>query len=635
MAYRQRRGIDDAAVRMAVVVQRMVPAEVAGVAFTANPVTGVRTEIVIDAGLGLGEAVVSGTVTAEHLVVDRRRDRPPPLAGPALTRLGTTGVTDLVATAERIEKHFGTPQDIEWAYAADKTLWIVQARPMTALPPPPLHLSRLEQMQFGMMAELLPVRPYPLDMTTWVTRGHGRILVRMARDLPGLSVDLGGILPEVDGVVDRLAPMRMRPTRRTLTALWRMGRLARRFSAANWTQDPRFAAFEREVARLSAVDVRALSWPRLLDRVDEAFAALERFIDLRVDYLPDVGASLLRFRLLLAVLGLTRAYDGLTAGIHTRTGDANRALRELAGLADDPVAFETALRSYADEYGHREVTSAFLVSQPTWGEDLGLVREAAYGRAAHPSPAPIERSANAELTSVLALRRVRLLRVGPRIAAAAAAARSGVAFREDTHFHASRLLPIVRGALVEAGVRLARAGVLDEPADVWHLRWAELTLISDPDQISPAQRERLPVLVAERSARREAYAGAPLVSPATLRIPRTQADALLAGQPASPGRATGPVRVVRGPEDFGRLLPGDVLVCPFTNPAWTPLFEVAVAVVVDTGSVGSHAAITAREYGIPAVMATGSGTTVLVDGQWVEVDGGAGVVRTAAEGGDG
>ena len=64
-----------------------------------------------------------------------------------------------------------------------------------------------------------------------------------------------------------------------------------------------------------------------------------------------------------------------------------------------------------------------------------------------------------------------------------------------------------------------------------------------------------------------------------------------------------------------------MLVCPFTNPAWTPLFEVAVAAVVDTGSVGSHAAITAREYGIPAVMATGSGTTVLSDDQRVEVDG--------------
>ena len=78
VAYRERRAIDDAAVRMAVVVQRMVPAEVAGVVFTANPVTGDRTELVVDAGLGLGEAVVSGTVTADHLVVSRRAGAAPP-----------------------------------------------------------------------------------------------------------------------------------------------------------------------------------------------------------------------------------------------------------------------------------------------------------------------------------------------------------------------------------------------------------------------------------------------------------------------------------------------------------------------------------------------------------------------------
>ena len=233
VAYRERRAIDDAAVRMAVVVQRMIPAEVAGVVFTANPVTGDRAELVVDAGLGLGEAVVSGTVTADHLVVSRRAGAAPPeRAGPALTRLGPSGVADLIDTAQRIEAHFGPPQDIEWAYA-DRTLWIVQARPMTALPPPPLPLNRVQQMQFGMMAELLPVRPYPLDMTTWVTRGHGRILSRMAGELPGLRVDLAGILPEIGGVVDRLAPMRMRPTRRTLTAPIRMARLARRFSSAS------------------------------------------------------------------------------------------------------------------------------------------------------------------------------------------------------------------------------------------------------------------------------------------------------------------------------------------------------------------------------------------------------------------
>ena len=630
VAYRQRRGIDDAGVRMAVVVQRMVPAEVAGVAFTANPVTGARTEIVIDAGLGLGEAVVSGAVTADHLVVDRQAGgEPPDLSGPALTRLGRSGVANLVAVARRIEDHFGRPQDIEWAYA-DQTLWIVQARPMTALPPPPLRLNLVEQMQFGMMAELLPVRPFPLDMTTWVVRGHGRILVRMARDLAGLRVDLGGILPEVGGVVDRLALMRMRPTPRTLTALVRMARLARRFSTENWTTDPRFAKFEREVARLRAVDPSALTWPELIARVDDAFAVLEGFIDLRVDYLPGAGVSLARLRLLLAVLGLTRSHTGLTAGIRTRTSDANRALRDLAALADDPTAFEAALRDYVDEYGHREVTSAFLVSQPTWGEDLDLIRSAARAMAGQPA-VTVERTADAELRSVLARRRVRLLRVGPRIAAAAARARSGIAFREDTHFHASRLLPLVRGALLEAGERLARAEVLEAPGDVWHLCWSELTGVADPERVPPAQRDALRAVVAERAARREAYGGAPLVSPATLHGSGSATDALVSGNPASPGRATGPVRVIRGPEDFGRLQRGDVLVCPFTNPAWTPLFEIAVAAVVDTGSVGSHAAITAREYGIPAVMGTGNGTTVLTDGQRVEVDGATGAVRAVAD----
>ena len=71
---------------------------------------------------------------------------------------------------------------------------------------------------------------------------------------------------------------------------------------------------------------------------------------------------------------------------------------------------------------------------------------------------------------------------------------------------------------------------------------------------------------------------------------------------------------------------GDVLVCPYTNPAWTPLFQRAVAVVVDSGGVGSHAAIVAREYGIPAVMGTGSATRILTDGQRITVDGDSGRV---------
>ena len=112
-------------------------------------------------------------------------------------------------------------------------------------------------------------------------------------------------------------------------------------------------------------------------------------------------------------------------------------------------------------------------------------------------------------------------------------------------------------------------------------------------------------------------------------------EVLVAGTPGSPGVAEGPVRVVRDPAAFGSLLPGEVLVAPYTNPSWTPLFTRAAAVVVDTGAAMSHAAIVAREYGVPAVMGTGDGTRRLSDGQWVRVDGSRGqVFATSAPGED-
>jgi rifampicin phosphotransferase len=86
---------------------------------------------------------------------------------------------------------------------------------------------------------------------------------------------------------------------------------------------------------------------------------------------------------------------------------------------------------------------------------------------------------------------------------------------------------------------------------------------------------------------------------------------------------------VHDESEFASLRDGEVLVCPYTNPTWTPLFSLAAAVVVDAGGAASHAAIVAREHGIPAVMGTRNGTRVLADGQRVVVDGDAGTVVLA------
>jgi pyruvate,water dikinase len=105
-----------------------------------------------------------------------------------------------------------------------------------------------------------------------------------------------------------------------------------------------------------------------------------------------------------------------------------------------------------------------------------------------------------------------------------------------------------------------------------------------------------------------------------------EASGSIRGLGASPGRAVGRARVVRSAEEWGSLLPGEVLVAPVITPAWTPLFGRAAAVVTDTGSILAHASLVAREHGIPAVLGAGNATTRLRDGQLVEVDGSAGTV---------
>ena len=105
---------------------------------------------------------------------------------------------------------------------------------------------------------------------------------------------------------------------------------------------------------------------------------------------------------------------------------------------------------------------------------------------------------------------------------------------------------------------------------------------------------------------------------------------VLTGVASSAGKVTGTARVLFGPEDFNKMKRGDVLVAVTTTPAWTPLFALASAIVTDLGGPLSHSSIVAREYGIPAVVSTGSGTRRIRDGQTITVDGSAGTVTLTA-----
>ncbi len=101
----------------------------------------------------------------------------------------------------------------------------------------------------------------------------------------------------------------------------------------------------------------------------------------------------------------------------------------------------------------------------------------------------------------------------------------------------------------------------------------------------------------------------------------------LRGIGASPGIVRGTARVTLGPDDFGRIQPGDIIVCPSSNPSWVPVFAIAGGLVTNTGGVICHAAVVAREFGLPAVVGVADATELVADGRLVEIDGGRGLIH--------
>ena len=563
-----------------------------------------------------------------------------------IEQLPDTVLADLARLGIEVAKHFGRPQDIEWAYAEGQ-LWLLQARPMTALPPPPVKLNAAQRRLGSVLLDYIPVRPYPIDMSTWVPYGPAGLMAGVTGRF-GFRDAFEGFLPEdAYGVVDRFVPVAPRPTVGALLAPWRIATLARRHDPRHWRDDLRFVDFLDRVHTLAAQDIPTMPWPRLKTMPRRALDLIKPIGDLRIDYLPRTGLGLARLFIALRLLRRSTLFTDLIVS-PTRTTDANRALEALAARARkdpllldavselDPQALEAfpefnqEFKAYLAEYGHRETVTPVLVTPPTQGEAPETVLALIKVLAAEP-PRPPEDPDRA-MSELLKHPLLRGPRRRARVQRWVRAARAGITFREDSHFYFLMPLPILRKSLLEMGRRLRDVEVLDVPEALFHLRLNELEALNDPANLAESEKDRLRATVRTRSARRDELSGVRLIDPAAVFPRREVGDALITGTPASSGSATGPVTVIREPGEFSRLAAGDVLVCPYTNPAWTTLFQRAAAVVVDSGGPASHAAIVAREYGIPAVMGTGTGTKILSDGQLVTVDGTSGRVTAAVSG---
>ena len=218
-----------------------------------------------------------------------------------------------------------------------------------------------------------------------------------------------------------------------------------------------------------------------------------------------------------------------------------------------------------------------------------------------------------------------------------------VLLREDALTNIGLGWPVLRRVLHEIGRRLVEANAIDTPDDIFWLTSDELQMATFAlDTGASARPIDYHAVVAERHAlwERERTITPPVVLPIKgkyrflgidfsnvlpARISQPEGN-VIKGIGASPGRVSGPARVIHGPEEFGQMQRDDILVARITTPAWTPLFALAAGVVTDVGGPLSHSSIVAREYHIPAVLGTGAATERIQSEQRLTVDGNAGTV---------
>lgn len=676
----------DAPRPMAVLVQRMVPAEAAGVAFTANPITG-DAEVLVSAVKGLGDRLVSGEASPDEWVV--RGDCVSCDSSPE-GALDRSQVGAIAERARAVEELLGSPQDVEWAIA-DGELFVLQARPITALPVAPILDVPSDGFWFKDTSH------FPTPLTPF---GASVYLPALTRALPPFAEEFGLLFDGVEqrsfggevyahviplGGRDRPIPppwvmwlaARLAPPLRHKARVARSvidSRLPERM-LDRWEREWR-PAFVEEIGALQSVDLVSLDDGALVAHLDHLEDLLERGERLHFRLHGPHCLALYELGVLCQELfGWTMPETlQLLTGSSTASSAPGHALRTLAErIAADPLALAAvagpgedrlsdlrraapwaaeAFDDFLSRYGHRTTSydpgDATLFERPEMV--LGLLAHEARALA---GVAGRTRESGDELAQARAELAGRSEEDQRRFEAALVRAQRAYGIREDKVFWLdSRPCALLRYCALEIGRRLVARGVLAHREDAVFLDERELRDLLVSEQAAPQH-----ALVARRRAERAwvvAHPGPPSYGkdpgeppdmsalPPALRLvnaafltqvrllespPTQQSDGdELHGVAGSPGRCSGTVRVVVDETDFYKLRPGEVLVAPTTSPAWSVLFLQAAAVVTDGGGVLSHTAVIAREYGIPAVLATGVATQRLSDGDVVSVDGTAGIV---------
>ena len=683
--YRSRNDVSHDKLSIAVVVQLLVPADAAGVVFTADPVTGARDRIVINAGWGLGEAVVGGLVTPDLVVVDRvtkvisERVVATKKTMTERTQTGTSEVDvpadrqgapaisdrDAVALAElavRIEALYETPMDIEWAIA-DDVVQILQARPITGLGPV-RHGDQWNHSLIGEylwtgsnLGEAVPdvmtpcgwslIEKFMIDaMGTTEVAGHrlyGSIGGRFYMNLSA-TISLAAAFGQTRRAIETIEPAFGRLPPGLDVPLVKMNRWAvvRDAVPAALAQQRRVRVNVRGLAHFVANSpARCAKLRATIERTRDVAALGDLW---RVEVAPlfkeacrmlEAATRQQRGALARVPVYVKKRLGEADANVLLASADGQGVLASLETLVGLEEIRSGAISpaDFGARYGHRgpselEVSAPRPAEDPTW-LDRQLQRTETASVAHRLAGRVEERDAVWRRVEAKDPRRARALR--NKIQRWSQITRDREAARSEVVrvFWVLRAFALRAGELTGLDVDVFMLSI-DEVLDVLggaappreeierrrslyeHYRSlprypALIVGAFDPDRWATDPARRMDIFDARGAA--------------------APSDGAIAGFSGAVGVVEARARVVATSEEGEALEPGEVLVTTITNIGWTPLFSRAAAVVTDVGAPLSHAAIVARELGIPAVVGTGCATMRIRTGDLLRVDGAAGTVE--------
>ena len=684
-AYLAQKGLLLEKASMAVLVQKMVPAAIAGVGFSIHPLTGREEHALIEFCPGLGEKLVSGHTTPSNMVL-RLEDGAvvQETAGDEPCELPTAARSSLTELLLKTQAHFGHPQDIEWAVDSGGRLWLLQSRPIThirwrtdieeysnadlkdggvsARVCTPLMFSLYESATSASMPryfESIKLQAPGAPQEAWMRHLYGRVywnaaaVKRRLSRIPGFSEekfdqDLG-----IQKNYGEMGPVKVPTNLATLLPVLPVAiALEKAYKDQLRAIEDFGPAFEARRDELLAMTRRFGSMGD-----EEFFPALK---DVLAGFHPWVEGSY--FMTVYNNANAQSDFKSFLEKMDRASGAATPVVDLLGGLSDvshmEMQKDMLALYDVAEAHGFdsapwSEALERFITSNgfhadaeldltcPRWAENPSRVKDivaaliASGRRPTDPARAAAIQAARFDeaaasvserLRASVKLRVLFLFKFRQQLRRV----RTYLSKRERMREYSTQCYFIVRLFVLEGGRRLKALGKLTKEEDVFMLHAPELAALG----LGPVDATIITKQIAYRRRLYEGYRD--LIPPNELgrgvaqraeESYRGDREGLLKGLGCSAGVVEGTVRVVESIEGIDGVKPGDILVTRFTDPGWTPVLGMVKGVVTEVGGMLSHAAVIGREYGIPAVLNLPGATRALRTGQKVRVDGSAGTVE--------